>query len=157
MKKVFVSLLVLIIAANSMMAQQSDPTLMIINGKNIPLSEFDYIYNKNNSNNVVDKKSLDEYVDLFVNFKLKVEEAIAQGLDTTQSFKSELGMYRTQLAEQYLNDNQSLERLVREAYERKKEEVEVRPRIIKSAPAIVTRVPRIVIAAPAVVASPSKR
>ena len=56
MKKVFVSLLVLIIAANSMMAQQSDPTLMIINGKNIPLSEFDYIYNKNNSNNVVDKK-----------------------------------------------------------------------------------------------------
>lgn len=131
MKKVFVSLLVLIIAANSMMAQQSDPTLMIINGKNIPLSEFDYIYNKNNSNNVVDKKSLDEYVDLFVNFKLKVEEAIAQGLDTTQSFKSELGMYRTQLAEQYLNDNQSLERLVKEAYERKKEEVEVRHILVR--------------------------
>lgn len=126
MKKVFVSLLVLVLASNALMAQQSDPVLMKINGKNIPLSEFEYIYNKNNSNNVVDKKSLDEYVDLFVNFKLKVEEAITQGLDTTQSFKSELGMYRNQLAEQYLNDSKALDKLVEEAYSRKTEEVEVR-------------------------------
>ena len=55
MKKVFVSLLVLVLASNALMAQQSDPVLMKINGKNIPLSEFEYIYNKNNSNNVVDK------------------------------------------------------------------------------------------------------
>ncbi len=125
MKKVFASLMVLVLASNTMMAQQSEPVLMKINGKNIPLSEFEYIYNKNNSNNVVDKKSLDEYVDLFVNFKLKVEEAITQGLDTTQSFKSELGMYRNQLAEQYLLDSKATDRLVKEAYDRKAEEVEV--------------------------------
>lgn len=125
MKQVFALALSFTLVATGLYGQQSDPTLMKINGKNIPLSEFEYIYNKNNSNNVVDKKSLDEYVDLFVNFKLKVEEAIAQGLDTTQSFKSELGMYRSQLAEQYLNDSKASEKLLKEAYDRKKEEVEV--------------------------------
>ena len=74
MKKVFVSVFGLCLAAVSALAQSSDPTLMKINGKEIPISEFEYIYNKNNSNNVLDKKSLEEYVDLFVNFKLKVEE-----------------------------------------------------------------------------------
>ncbi len=102
-----------------------DPTLMTINGKNISLSEFEYIYNKNNSNNVIDKKTLSEYVDLFVNFKLKVEDAISQGLDTTAAFKSEFGMYRDQLAEQYLNTDKEVESLVAEAYNRTKDELKV--------------------------------
>ncbi|MHB9056678.1 MAG: peptidylprolyl isomerase, partial [Paludibacteraceae bacterium] len=125
MKKVLGSVLAFTLTATLLTAQQSDPALMKINGKNIPLSEFEYIYNKNNSNNVVDKKSLDEYVDLFVNFKLKVEEALSQGLDTTQSFRSELGMYQNQLSEQYLNDPKAMDNLVKEAYDRKKEETEV--------------------------------
>ena len=131
MKKVFASILTIFIAVGIVSAQQSDPTLMTINGKKIPLSEFEYIYNKNNSNNVVDKKSLDEYVDLFVNFKLKVEEALAQGLDTTQAFKSEFEMYRNQLAEQYMTDESASERLVKEAYDRKKEEVEVKHILVR--------------------------
>ena len=106
---------------------------MKINGKDIPLSEFEYIYNKNNTNNVLDKKTLDEYVDLFVNFKLKVEEAIAQGLDTTQSFNSELSLYRNQLAEQYLTDSDMNAALLQEAYNRKKEEVEVSHILVKIA------------------------
>lgn len=126
MKQVFASVLLFAFAVLGLSAQQNDPTLMKINGKNIPLSEFEYIYNKNNSNNVVDKKSLEEYVDLFVNFKLKVEEAIAQGLDTTQSFKNELAMYRNQLAEQYLKTDESVsEDLLKMLYDRKQEEVEV--------------------------------
>ncbi|NLI73068.1 MAG: hypothetical protein GX361_10140 [Bacteroidales bacterium] len=125
MKKYFVSIVALLVAITVLSAQQSDPTLMIINGKNIPLSEFEYIYNKNNTSNVVDKKSLEEYVDLFVDFKLKVEEAIAQGLDTTQAFKSEFGMYRNQLADQYMTDEKEAERLLNEAYARMKEEVEI--------------------------------
>ena len=68
----------------------NDPVLMKINGKPVHKSEFEYIYNKNNSNNALDKKTLNEYVDLFVNFKLKVEEAKAQGIDTTKSFINEL-------------------------------------------------------------------
>lgn len=60
MKQVFASVLIVILTVFGLTAQQSDPTLMKINGKNIPISEFEYIYNKNNSNNVVDKKSLEE-------------------------------------------------------------------------------------------------
>ena len=133
MKKIFVSVFGLFLAVANLTARPSDPTLMKINGKDIPLSEFEYIYNKNNTNNVLDKKTLDEYVDLFVNFKLKVEEAIAQGLDTTQSFNSELSLYRNQLAEQYLTDSDMNAALLQEAYDRKKEEVEVSHILVKIA------------------------
>ena len=131
MKKIISAFWGLFLIISCLSAQQSDPTLMKINGKNIPLSEFEYIYNKNNSNNNLDKKTLDEYVDLFVNFKLKVEEAIAQGMDTTEAFTSELGQYRSQLAEPYLTDNKANEALLKEAYDRKKNEVEVRHILIK--------------------------
>ncbi|MBP6635180.1 MAG: peptidylprolyl isomerase, partial [Paludibacter sp.] len=116
------ALLVLFGSAN---AFASDPVLMKINGKPVYKSEFEYIYNKNNSNNSLDKKTLDEYVDLFVNFKLKVEEAKAQGLDTTQSFISELAGYRSQLTRPYLTDSKVDEQILREAYDRMKEDVEV--------------------------------
>lgn len=106
-------------------AQQNDPVLMKVNGKDVKLSEFEYIYNKNNSNNVLDKKTLDEYVDLFVNFKLKVEEALSQKLDTLPSFISELASYQGQLAEPYLQDNEAKEKIIKEAYERLINEVEV--------------------------------
>ena len=125
MKQFFASVLGIILISSSISAQQPSPTLMKINGKKIGVSEFEYIFNKNNSNNVIDKKSLEEYVDLFVVFKLKVEEAIAQGIDTTQAFRSELEMYRGQLAEQYLKVDGAMDKLLQEAYERKKEEVEV--------------------------------
>lgn len=116
------ALLVLFGSANAL---ASDPVLMKINGKPVYKSEFEYIYNKNNSNNSLDKKTLDEYVDLFVNFKLKVEEAKAQGLDTTQSFISELAGYRSQLTRPYLTDSKVDEQILREAYDRMKEDVEV--------------------------------
>ena len=131
MKQVFAALSAILFAVSALCAQQPDPVLMTINGKEIYLSEFEYIYNKNNSNNVVDKKSLDEYVDLFVNFKLKVEEAAAQGMDTTQAFRSEFEMYRNQLAEQYMTDEQALEKLLQEAYKRKKEEVETKHILVR--------------------------
>ena len=61
-------------------AQNDDPVVMTIDGKDIKRSEFEYIYNKNNQSSEIDKKSLDEYVDLFINFKLKVAEAEAAPL-----------------------------------------------------------------------------
>lgn len=103
---------------------QDDPVLMEINGKKIKRSEFEYIYNKNNSNNVSEKKNLDEYVDLFVNFKLKVAEAEALGLDTTQAFKNEYKNYRAQLAKGYLTDKEADEDFIREIYNHMKENVE---------------------------------
>ena len=48
-------------------AQQADPVVMKINGMPILRSEFEYSYNKNNSDDVIDKKTVDEYVDLFIN------------------------------------------------------------------------------------------
>ena len=107
------------------MVYANDPVLMKINGKPVLKSEFEYIYNKNNSNNALDKKTLGEYVDLFVNFKLKVEEAKAQGIDTTKSFINELAGYRSQLTKPYLTDANVDENVLREAYERTKEDVEV--------------------------------
>jgi len=106
-------------------AQMKDPVIMEIGGQNVTKSEFEYIWNKNNSNTTPDKKSLDEYVGLFVNFKLKVAEAKAQGIDTTKAFINELNGYRRQLIVPYLTDKEAEEALIKEAYERVREYVEV--------------------------------
>jgi len=123
MRQIFFSIAILFSGVTSMYA--NDPVLMKINGKPVLKSEFEYIYNKNNSNNSLDKKTLDEYVDLFVNFKLKVEEAKAKGIDTTKSFINELSGYRAQLTKPYLTDAKVDESVLQEAYNRMKEDVEV--------------------------------
>jgi peptidyl-prolyl cis-trans isomerase SurA len=123
MRSVSFSIALLFLGITATLAK--DPVLMKINGKPVLKSEFEYIYNKNNSNNSLDKKTLDEYVDLFVNFKLKVEEAKAQGLDTTKSFINELAGYRSQLTKPYLTDAKVDESVLQEAYNRLKEDVEV--------------------------------
>jgi len=102
----------------------NDPAIMKINGKEITKSEFEYIWSKNNTNNTLDKKSLDEYIDLFVNFKLKVAEAESQGLDTTKAFLDELGGYRRQLTSPYLTDKEAEDALVHQTYDRVREYVE---------------------------------
>ena len=89
-------LLVTCLLGLSAVAQQ-DPVLMRINGKDVTRSEFEYIYNKNNSLNEQESKTLDEYVDLFVNFKLKVAAAEAAGINGTQTFGEEREEYRRQL------------------------------------------------------------
>ena len=124
MKSQFISFAFLILSG-ILFAQSNDPVLMTINGKPVLKSEFEYIYNKNNSNNSLDKKTLNEYVDLFINFKLKVEEAKAQGIDTTKSFINELAGYRSQLTKPYLTDAKADEQVLKEAYERMKEDVEL--------------------------------
>ena len=77
---------------------------MTINGKAISAEEFLYIYEKNNQAGAVDPKTMDEYLDMFINFKLKVAEAESQGIDTTESFKKELKGYRAQATPKYLQD-----------------------------------------------------
>ena len=87
-------------------AQTDDPIVMTVNGVDVTRSEFEYSYNKNNTDLVVDKKSLDEYVDLFVNYKLKVAAAMDAQLDTTAAFQKEVADYRSQQAE--VQDNEEL-------------------------------------------------
>ena len=125
MKSPVIALFAFLALSASLFAQAADPVLMTLNGNPVKRSEFEYIYNKNNSNNSLDKKTLDEYVDLFVNFKLKVEEAKAQGIDTTKSFITELSGYRSQLTKPYLTDSKVDDDLLLEAYNRLKEDVDV--------------------------------
>lgn len=85
----------LLMAAGAATAQD-DPTVMTINGQPVARSEFEYSYNKNNAEGVIDKKTVDEYVDLFINYKLKVAAALDARLDTMASFKTEFAQYRDQ-------------------------------------------------------------
>ena len=72
-----------------------DPVLLEINGKKITRSEFEYSFNKNHdAQNKADNPSLSDYVDMFINYKLKVEDALAAKLDTTKSFRKEFENYR---------------------------------------------------------------
>lgn len=116
MKKVLLSIILL---AGAMMGfAQEDKVLMTINGEPVMLSEFMYIYEKNNQETSLEKKSMEEYLDLFINFKLKVTEAIAQGVDTTEAFKKELAGYRAQATPKYMQDNEAVDSLVQMSYNR---------------------------------------
>jgi peptidyl-prolyl cis-trans isomerase SurA len=123
MKKILIGFSALSFISITALAQ-NDQTILVIDGKNISKAEFENVYKKNNGKEVAtDKKSLNEYMDLFINFKLKVKEAEVMGLDTVSAFKQELGGYRKQLAAPYLTDKNVNEGLITEAYERMKTEV----------------------------------
>lgn len=77
-------------------AHSSDPVVMMINGKPVTRSEFEYSYNKNNTEGVIDKKSVADYIPLFIAYKLKVESAKDAKLDTMKSFQKEFAIYRDQ-------------------------------------------------------------
>ncbi|MCF6365398.1 MAG: peptidylprolyl isomerase [Bacteroidales bacterium] len=103
---------------------QNSNILMTVGDKKITEEEFSYIYKKNNSDNLT-KQSLDEYLELFKKFKLKVIEAENLKMDTSAAFINELNGYRNQLAKPYLTENIKIEQLVKEAYERNKEEIKL--------------------------------
>lgn len=86
----------LLLTATAIQAQTNDPIVMTIAGTPVPRSEFEYSYNKNNTDGVIDKKSVDEYVDLFVNYKLKVQAALDARIDTTTAYLTEFAQYRNQ-------------------------------------------------------------
>ena len=109
MKKTFLLFAAALMSAMTFAQQE---TLMTINGKPVSAEEFLYIYQKNNQAGAIDPKTMDEYLDMFINFKLKVTEAEAQGIDTTESFKKELKGYRAQATPKYLQDEQAMDSLI---------------------------------------------
>lgn len=99
---------------------QDNRTLVTVGEEEITVDEFMYVYKKNNvQGESMDKKSVEEYLDLYVNFKLKVREAETLGYDTVQAFIDELEGYRKQLAEPYFVNEEIMDELLEEAYERK--------------------------------------
>ena len=105
-------------------AQNADPVVMTINGKDVSRSEFEYSYNKNNADGVIDKKSVKEYVPLFVNYKLKVEAAKEAGLDTMASFRTEFSGYRDQQIRPAMITDADVETEARKIYRETQQQVD---------------------------------
>ncbi len=105
---------------------QKSPTLLKIDDQTVSADEFEYLYQKNNSteeDSLWNREKIQEYLDLYINFKLKVEEAKDLGMDTSQAFQKEFEIYKNQLAEPYLTPKNVSEKLVKEAYSRLNESV----------------------------------
>ncbi|MEA3462623.1 MAG: peptidylprolyl isomerase [Bacteroidota bacterium] len=96
---------------------QGSQVLLTIGDEKVSLDEFERIYRKNNNESSLNRQSPDEYLELFINFKIKVKEAEALGMDTSARFIDELEGYRKQLAKPYLVDEEAKEAMMREAYE----------------------------------------
>lgn len=102
-----------------------DPVLMYVNGTPVALSEFEYLYNKN-SQQQLNAQPVDEYLDLFEIYKLKVADAKAARIDTTASFRKDMDGYRRDLSKPYMTDSTYLLNLVQETFDHSREEVEAR-------------------------------
>jgi peptidyl-prolyl cis-trans isomerase SurA len=98
-------------------------TFITIEGENITKEDFERVFNKNNNISTSEKQSVEEYLRMFINFRIKVHAAIDAGYDTTSSFLNELKGYRDQLARTYLTDNSAVDSLILEAYQRMHTEV----------------------------------
>lgn len=97
MKKIVLACCAMLLSSVAAVAQQSsDPVVMTVAGEAVTRSEFEYNFNKNNTDAVIDKKSVRDYADLFANYKLKVRAALDAKLDTAVSFQKEFRHYRDQ-------------------------------------------------------------
>lgn len=106
--------------------QKSDAVLFTVDKNPVTVSEFNYIYNKNNGKNAdYSKESIEEYLDLYVKFKLKVQKAKELKLDTIKALQDELAGYRQQLAKSYLVDKEVNQKLIDEAFQRKQKDIKV--------------------------------
>lgn len=129
MKKLILSLLI-VFAFIGVNAQ--DNTLLTVGDTKISKEEFLAIYKKNNfKDSVMTQASLDEYLELYINFRLKVLAAEEAGLNETDKFKDEFDKYQKQLAQKYLIDKKVTDNLIQEGYERLKQEVRASHILIK--------------------------
>ena len=104
MRKILLAMLlaVAIVAPGQMSAKKAkDPVVMTVGNRDVRLSEFEYLYKKNNEQQQ-DSTTLDDYVDMFVNYKRKVLAAEAAGLDTLSEMVAEYNRYRAELAVPYM-------------------------------------------------------
>lgn len=121
MKRTFTALC---IAIASLSATAQNPVLMTVNGKDVTRAEFEYAYNKNNSvEGAVEQKTIEEYVDMFINYKLKVAEAESLKLDTLTSFQEEFRQYRDMQLTPHLVDQQFIDSVAHSLYDRQVEAI----------------------------------
>tara|TARA_B100000787_G_scaffold7955_1_gene5951 strand:+ start:13000 stop:14613 length:1614 start_codon:yes stop_codon:yes gene_type:complete len=131
MKKIIL-LIVFILSAFNSFSQKDTNTLVLINGEQTSVAEFKKVYEKNlNAIDNEEAKDVEKNLNLFINFKLKVEEAYQLKLDTLKSYTREIETYRNQLIAPYLQDKNYLNSLIREAYERTITEIRASHILIK--------------------------
>ena len=108
--------MILLLPAICQAQNPDDKILMNIAGKNVEAGEFIRMYKKS----IEPGKTLDIdlYLEQYISFKLKVADAVKEGLDTTKAFRNELNGYRKQLAQNYLTDSQAKEKVLQKAYQR---------------------------------------
>ena len=116
MRKNSVLLGLMFLASATMMGQSADPVLMKVAGTDVTRSEFEYAFNKNNATAEGKSKAVKEYLPMYIDFKLKVAEAKAQGIDTLSSFIEEFKADRARQAEDYLIDKDYMEREAHKMY-----------------------------------------
>jgi len=120
------------IAFLGLSAQAGTDILMTVGDTDVSVGEFKYIYEKNNGKTAdYSQASLDEYLELYGKFKLKVAKAKEMQLDTIKALQTELAGYRSQLANSYLTDKEVMGRLIDEMYERQQEDVRLSHILIK--------------------------
>jgi len=135
MKKLKFTLITLFITLISFSQDAAkDPVIMTINGLPVYQSEFLYIYTKNNACVSYKQEDLDAYMEMFINYKLKVKEAERLGYDTIPKLVAELSQYRGQLSLPYMIDKEKNEALIKEAYDRTANEIRASHILIRLKP-----------------------
>ncbi len=128
---VFTALLFVVIVK----AQKNDNVLFSIDDEKVYTSEFIRVYQKNKDIVIENEhKSFDDYFNLFVDFKLKLKQAYDLQLDTASSYINELEQYREQLVSPYLQDQEAVELLIKEAYDRMNYEVNASHILVRLSP-----------------------
>ena len=126
--------LVLFLGMSSIVfGQQNDALLMTINGEKVTVGDFKRIYEKNlDAIDNEEAKDVEKNLDLFINYKLKVKEAYQIKLDTLPSYMKEIEGYRNQLSAPYMQDTVFINKLVKDAYFRTKNEVKAKHILIRT-------------------------
>lgn len=132
MKKKFLVICFISLIASMFSLAQTDEVLLTIDDNKILKDEFVRIYEKNKTNlSTGEVTSLNDYLELFINFKLKVFEAQKLGLDTMSDFITEFSGYKKQLSRPYLLDSKANESIIQEAYKRMTQEIRASHILVK--------------------------
>ncbi len=130
--KTSISVLLLVVMTTYSAYAQKDNVLFTLDGDNVYSSEFSKIYEKNLAIvNDPSQKDIDNYLDLYINYRLKVKEAYRLKMDTVPTYIAEYNKYKNQLIEPYLKDDNTEKDLVKEAYQRMQQEVNANHILIK--------------------------
>jgi len=121
MKKIFVLIIIGFNFCFAYSQKNDDPIIMTVGDMEVPLSEFLFIAQKDDSGvNLLNKKSLNNYIELFKTFKQKVADARSLRIQESIYFQNELATYQSQLAESYLSDYESERQAIHKVYEQGK-------------------------------------